>query len=60
MNTNDAVAKRISQLLIERRMTQYKLEQKSCVYKLARGFDMTVNEFLNDELFDNDNIDVDE
>lgn len=32
MNTNDVVAKRILQLMSDRHMTQYKLEQKSCVY----------------------------
>ncbi len=79
MNTNDVVAKRILQLLSERKMTQYKLEQKSCVYhgamnriltgknkgitlatvyKIARGFDMTVSEFLGDEMFDSPDIEV--
>ena len=64
MNTNDVIAERIIQLLKERNWTQYKLEQKSCVYrgamnriltgknknitlatvyKLARGFGMTVS-----------------
>ena len=28
------------------------------VYKLARGFDMTVSEFLDDELFADENIEV--
>ena len=32
MNTNDVVAKRILQLLNENKISQYKLEQKSCVY----------------------------
>lgn len=79
MNTNEAVAKRITQLLNERHLSQYKLEQKSCVYhgamnriltgknkgitlatvyKLARGFNMTVSEFLSDDIFDSDDIDV--
>lgn len=79
MNTNDVIAKRISQLLRERHYTQYKLEQKSCVYhgamnriltgknksvtlatvyKLARGFDMTVSEFLSDPMFDSEDIEV--
>ncbi len=79
MNTNDVVAKRIKQLLKERHLTQYKLEQKSCVYhgamnriltgknqgitlatvyKIARGFDMTVSEFLGDEMFNSEDIDV--
>lgn len=79
MNTNDIVAKRISQLLDDRKITQYKLEQKSCVYhgamdrilnsknkgitlatvyKLARGFNMTISEFLSDEMFNSDDIEV--
>lgn len=79
MNTNDVVAKRISQLLTERKISQYKLEQKSCVYhgamnriltgknkgitlatvyKLARGFGMTVSEFLNADIFNSDDIEV--
>lgn len=79
MNTNDAVAQRILQLLRERNLSQYKLEQKSCVYhgamnriitgknkgitlatvyKIARGFNMTVSEFLGDEMFNSEDIDV--
>lgn len=79
MTTNDAVAKRILKLMEEKHLSQYKIEQKSAVYrgamsrilnfqnksvtlatvyKLARGFDMTVLEFLDDELFADDNIEV--
>ncbi len=79
MNTNDVVAKRICQLLKDHKISQYKLEQKSCVYhgamnriltgknkgimlatiyKLARAFDMTVSEFLNDDIFNSDDIEV--
>ena len=79
MNTNDVVAKRIMQLLDERHWTQYKLEQKSCVYhgamnriltgknkgitlatvyKIARGFNMTVSEFFGDDMFNSEDIDV--
>ena len=79
MNTNDVVAQRILQLLAERHMSQYKLEQKSCVYhgamnriltgknkgltlatvyKIARGFNMTVSEFLGDEIFNSEDIEV--
>ncbi len=79
MTTNDAVARRILQLMKEKNYSQYKIEQKSAVYhgamnriltlknksvtlatvyKLARGFDMTVLEFLNDELFADNNIEV--
>lgn len=79
MNTNDAVAKRITQLLAERNISQYKLEQKSgvyhgamnrimtsknksvtlvTVYKLAHAFDMSVVEFLDDEIFCFDEIEI--
>ncbi|MCI8612139.1 MAG: helix-turn-helix domain-containing protein [Clostridia bacterium] len=60
-------------------MSQYKLEQKSCVYhgamnriltgknkgitlatvyKIARGFNMTVSEFLGADIFNSEDIDV--
>ena len=79
MNTNDVVAQRILQLLNERNISQYKLEQKSCVYhgamnriltgknkgitlatvyKIARGFNMTVSAFLGDDMFNSEDIDV--
>ena len=72
MNVSEAVAKRIRELLIEKGMTQYRLEQKSgilhgsmacilngrnktvtlsTIYMLARGFDMTIIEFLNNDIF---------
>jgi transcriptional regulator with XRE-family HTH domain len=72
MNTCEAVAKRIKQLLKEKKMTQYRLEQNSgiqhgsmdCILKgknksvqlntvmmIANGFDMSFIDFLNDELF---------
>ena len=72
MNVSEAVAKRIRELLIEKNMTQYRLEQKSgilhgsmacilngrnktvtlsTIYMLARGFDMTIIEFLNKDFF---------
>ena len=72
MNVSEAVAKRIRELLIERDMTQYRLEQKSgilhgsmacilngrnktvtlsTIYMLARGFDITIIEFLNNDIF---------
>lgn len=78
MNTNDAVAKRILKLAREKKMTMYKVEQKSGVYhgamdrimksknktvtldtvfKLSNAFNMTVIEFLDDEVFDAENID---
>ena len=79
MTVNDAVAKRITQLLAEKKMTQYRLEQQSgiqhghmqwimsgksktvtlsTVMMLANGFGMTVTEFLNDEMFLFENLNV--
>ena len=79
MTVNDAVAKRINELLVERKMTQYRLEQLSgiqhghmqwimsgksktvtfsTVLRLANGFDMTVIEFLNDDKFLYENLEV--
>ena len=79
MTVNDAVAKRIAQLLAEKKMTQYRLEQRSgirhghmqwilsgksktvtlsTVMMLANGFEMTVIEFLNDDMFLFENLDV--
>ena len=80
MNICKAVGLRISNLLIEKNMTLYRLEQKAgilhgtmmciinernknvtvrTIMQLARGFDMTVIEFLNDKLFLDDNLDID-
>ena len=77
MNVNQAVAKRIRELLIENNMTQYRLEQKSgilhgsmacilngrnktvtlsTIYMLARGFDMTIIDFLNSDHFLSDEV----
>lgn len=79
MTVNDAVAKRIINLLAERGMTQYRLEQKSgiqhghmqwilsgksktvilsTVMIIAHGFDMTVIEFLDNDLFIFENLEV--
>ena len=79
MTVNDAVAKRITQLLAQKKMTQYRLEQQSgiqhghmqwimsgksktvtlsTVMLLANGFGMTVTEFLNDEMFLFENLNV--
>ena len=79
MTVNDAVAKRITQLLADKKMTQYRLEQQSgiqhghmqwimsgksktvtlsTVMMLANGFGMTVIEFLNDEMFLFENLNV--
>lgn len=80
MTANDAVAKRISALLTEKKMTQYKLEVKTgiphgsmqCIMNgrnktvtldtlmlLAHGFDMTLIQFLDDDAFLWENIDID-
>ena len=79
MTVNDAVAKRISALLAEKKMTQYRLEQNSgilhgsmacimngrnktvtlsTVIMLARGFGMTMLEFLNDDVFMSEELEV--
>lgn len=79
MTVNDAVAKRISGLLLERGMTQYRLEQEtgiqhgsmqcimngrnktvtlSTVIVIAQGFGMSVTEFLDDEIFNPENLDI--
>ena len=79
MTVNNAVAKRISKLLEEKNMSQYRLEQESgiqhgsmqCIMNgrnktvtlstimmLAKGFGMTLTEFLDDELFSPDNFDL--
>ncbi|MDE7215253.1 MAG: helix-turn-helix transcriptional regulator [Clostridia bacterium] len=77
MTVNDAVAKRITNLLIEKGITQYRLEQESgiqhgsmqcimngrnktvtlsTIYMIARGFHITLLDFLNDPLFLDGNI----
>ena len=80
MTLNDAVAKRITKLLKENKMSNYRLERKSgilhgaldrilngqnktvtltTIYKLARGFDMSYLEFLDDEIFRSELIEID-
>ena len=79
MTVSEAVAKRISKLLIEKGMTQYRLEQLSgiqhgsmqcimngrnktvtlsTVIMIARGFDMTLLEFLDDGVFTSEDLEV--
>ena len=79
MTVNNAVAKRISKLLKEKNISQYRLEQESgiqhgsmqCIMNgrnktvtlstiimLAKGFGMTLNDFLDDELFAVENLDI--
>ena len=79
MTVNDAVAKRITMLLQEKKMSQYRLEQNSgiqhgsmqCIMNgrnktvtlstvilIAKGFDMPLVEFLDDEVFCSDDLDL--
>lgn len=79
MTVNDAVAKRISKLLQEKNISQYRLEQLSgiqhgsmqcimngrnktvtlsTVIMIARGFNLTLLEFLDDEIFRSEYIEV--
>ncbi len=81
MTVNDAVAKRISKLLREKEMSQYRLELESgiqhgsmqcimngrnktvtlsTVMMLARGFRMSLTEFLDDDIFRSESIDLDQ
>ena len=80
MTVNNAVAKRVTALLKERNMSQYRLEQESgvqhgsmqCIMNgrnktvtlstvilLARGFGMSLSEFLDDEIFNPENLETD-
>ena len=79
MTVNDAVAKRVSDLLNQKNMTQSRLEQNSgiqhgsmqCIMNgrnktvtlttillLARGFQMTPSEFLDDDIFKTINLEL--
>ncbi len=81
MTVNDAVAKRISELLREKNMSQYRLEIESgiqhgsmqCIMNgrnktvtlstvmlIAKGFNMTLNEFLDDDLFRLEELDIEQ
>ena len=81
LTVNDAVAKRISKLLRERNMSQYRLEQESgiqhgsmqcimngrnktvtlsTVMMLARGFHMPLTEFLDDEIFRSEDLEIEQ
>lgn len=80
MNISQAVAQRIRELLKERGLTQYKLEQKAClshdtlksimkgkakgvnlktIIAICYGLEISVCEFLNSELFNYDNLNMD-
>lgn len=75
MNTSEAVANKITSLLKQNNITQYRLEQitgiqhgsmqcimngrnktiqLNTVITIARGFGMTVSEFLNDKMFESE------
>ena len=79
MTVNNAVAKRVSKLLLEKGMSQYRLEQESgiqhgsmqCIMNgrnktvtlstiimLAKGFGMSLTEFLDDKIFAIENFDI--
>ncbi len=79
MNLQEAVAKRLSNLLHEKKLTQYSLCQKigmnqttiynitharcksvtlKTIYYLADGLGITLQEFINDPLFNQDNLEV--
>ena len=80
MNICKAVGLRISNLLNEKDITLYRLEQNSgilhgtimciinernknvtlkTIMQLARGFNMTLIEFLDDKLFTNEDLEID-
>ena len=81
MTVNDAVAKRISKLLREKDMSQYRLEQESgiqhgsmqcimngrnktvtlsTVIMLAKGFQMSLTDFLDDEIFSAEDLEIEQ
>ena len=81
MTVNDAVATRVSKLLREKNMSQYRLDQESViqhgsmqsimngrnktvtlstVMMLARGFNMPLTEFLDDEIFRSDDLEIEQ
>lgn len=80
LTVNNAVAERIKNLLKEKSMTQYRLEQLSgiqhgsmqCIINgrnktvtlstimmLARGFDISLIEFLDNDLFRSEELEID-
>ena len=81
MTVNDAVAKRITCLLKEKGISQYKLEQLSgiqhgsmqcimnrrnktvtlsTVMMIAKGFGISLVEFLDDEIFSSDQLELEQ
>ena len=80
MTLNDAVAKRITKLLNEKKITKYRLEQNggiihgalesilsgknktvtlTTMYRLARGFNMSIFEFMDDDVFRSEDLEID-
>ncbi len=81
LTVNDAVAKRISNLLKEKSMSQYRLEQESgiqhgsmqCIMNgrnktvtlstvmlIAKGFNISLVEFLDDDIFKSEDIEIEQ
>ena len=81
MTVNNAVAKRVSKLLQEKNMSQYRLEQESgiqhgsmqcimngrnktvtlsTVMMLAKGFQMSLVECLDDEIFYSEDLEIEQ
>lgn len=81
MTVNDAVAKRVTKLLCEKEMSQYRLEQisgiqhgsmqcimngrnktvtLSTVMLLAKGFEMSLTEFLDDDIFRSQDLEIEQ
>ena len=81
MTVNDAVAKRVSDLLKAKGMSQYRLEQESgiqhgsmqcimngrnktvtlsTVIMLARGFNMSLTDFLDDTVFESEDLEIEQ
>ena len=79
MTVNNAVSKRVMKLLLEKNMSQYRLEQESgiqhgsmqcimngrnktvtlsTVIMLAKGFGMSLTEFLDDEIFSSEDLEL--
>ena len=74
MTVNDAVARRITKLLLEKDMSQYRLEQESgiqhgsmqCIMNgrnktvtlAVRGFNMPLTEFLDDDIFRSEDLEI--
>ena len=81
LTVNDAVAKRISKLLREKNISQYRLEQESgiqhgsmqcimngrnktvtlsTVMMIAKGFNISLIEFLDDDVFHSEDLEIEQ